>query len=410
MKVLFLSQYFAPEAFSNSQIAAWLSERGHCVTVISCVPNYPSGKFYDGYSNRRRRDEAIGRVQVRRVWTVPRGRSKLQLIANYLVYPVAAAVRISQLTAPRADVSFVSMPSPLLQAFAGVYARKRYGIPMVYWVQDLWPETVKYLFKLRDGPVLRLLDRMCGWLYRQADIVLVQSDAMPELVARHSVPREKIRVLPNTAPEFYRPIARSEAVEHAMQIVEAGFVVMFAGNIGESQGLEVLVDAADILRERNDMAFVILGSGRGEAALRQRVADLELTARFHFLGRHSEQSMPYFFAQADALFMSLKDLPMFALTVPYKLQTYLACGKPIVASINGEGARIIKEANAGYAVPAGDSAALADALRRMAEMKPEGRQRLGANGREFFERNYSAPVVYGILEQALNDAVSGNPT
>lgn len=407
MRILFLSQYFAPEAFSNTQIAAWLAEKGHEVTVVSCVPNYPAGEFFEGYSNRQRRREMIGKVEVRRAWTLARGTTKLQLLANYVVYPFAAAWEISRLSAARADVCFVSMPSPLFQAFAGLFARWRYGTPTVYWVQDLWPETVKYLFDLREGPLLRLLDRLCGWIYRKADIVLVQSAAMPDLVGRHGVPLERIRILPNTAPEYYRPVPRQEAIAHAPVLPKGGFLLLFAGNIGESQGLEVLVHAADKLREREDIAYAIVGSGRGESAVRRQVAELDLIDRFHFLGRHPEEQMPIYFAQADALFMSLKDLPIFTLTVPYKLQTYMACGRPIVASINGEGRRIVEEAGAGYAVPADNPAALAAAIERMADLSSEERDRLGSHGRAFFERNFSTSVVYGILEQALRDAAIG---
>ena len=406
LKVLLISQYFFPEQFSNNGIAKELVIRGHAVTAVPCVPNYPAGVFFDGYGNAARRDEQWEGVNIRRVRTVARGESKFRLMLNYLVYPFSALWRISRTEAKRADVSFVSMPSPLFQAFAGIWARWAWGIPTVYWVQDLWPETVQYLFNLKDGWFLKLLDKICGWLYRKADIVMVQSPAMIPLVERHGVPRERIRVLHNTAAPFYLPQDPAEFPEIAAQMPGKPFKLMFAGNIGESQGLEVLVEAAARLRDRDDIAFIMIGNGRGLPALEARIAELGLEGRFTFCGRHPEEKMPGFFAQADALFVSLKDFPNFALTLPYKVQTYLACGKPVIASIAGEGARVVEAADAGLACPPEDPEALANAIATMADMDADARASMGANGRAYFEQNYAAPVVYGALEQALSDAAA----
>jgi colanic acid biosynthesis glycosyl transferase WcaI len=374
--------------------------------VVPCVPNYPSGAFFEGYGNGVGREEEWHGVRIHRARTIPRGNSKLQLIANYTLYPFSALWRISRTAAKRADVSFVSMPSPLFQAFAGIWARWAWGIPTVYWVQDLWPETVQYLFNIKDGPFLRTLDRVCGWLYRKADIVMVQSPAMIPLVARHGVPAERIRVLHNTASPFYRPVDPASEPDIAALMPAKPFKLLFAGNIGESQGLEVLVEAADRLRHRDDIGYVVVGSGRGMAALEAKIAELGLADSFTFCGRHPEERMPAFFAQADALFVSLRDLPNFALTLPYKVQTYLACAKPVVASIAGEGARVIESARAGFACAPEDPAALAEIIARMADLPREERDALGDSARAYFNANYAAPVVYGTLELALADAAA----
>ena len=354
LKILFFSQYFYPEQFSNNDIATELVDRGHEVDVVCCVPNYPEGHFFKGYSNHDRRQDLWGSVRIHRARTYARGRSSTSLMANYAVYPLSALWTALRRVKHIPDVSFVSIPSPLLQAFAGVFYRWLKGVPVVYWVQDIWPETVQYLFNIKDGPPLQILDAICGWLYRRADIVMVQSAAMVPLIERHGIDKRKIQVLPNTAPEMYRP-EKPESFPQIRQLMpQSGFNIMFAGNIGESQGLETLVAAVDMLRHRSDIHFTIIGSGGAMEAVQTSIARRNLEKHFTFLGRFPPDQMPGFFAQADAMFVSLKDFPNFALTVPYKVQCYLACGRPIIASISGEGARIIKAAGAGFTSPAED--------------------------------------------------------
>ncbi|MFC3073679.1 glycosyltransferase family 4 protein [Shinella pollutisoli] len=404
MYVALISQYFHPEQFSNNAIARELVRRGHEVHAFPCVPNYPEGRFPAGYSNTARREETWEGVRISRVLTVPRGRRALSLIANYLVYPLAASWTMWLRLRGRPDVSFVSMPSPLFQAFAGIVLRWRTGTPCVYWVQDIWPESATFTLGIRSRIAVAVLNAVCGWLYRRADIVLVQSAAFTGMITRFGVPRERIRVLPNTAPPLYRPVAPEEAPEHAALIPQDGFRLMFAGNIGESQDFDTLVAAAALLRDRPGLCWVIVGSGRDEARVRRLVAEKGLDARFRFLGRFPEAAMPGLFAHADAMLVSLKDTPIFALTVPYKTQCYMACGKPIVASLNGEGARIVAEAEAGVAVPAGRPEALAAAIAGLMDGPRQRRETYARNARRYFEENYAADRIHGDLERALADA------
>lgn len=383
-------------------------DRGHKVDVVSCVPNYPSGRFFPGYSNCERRSERWEGMNIHRAWTWPRGSSKMSLIANYTTYPFTALWVALRKLKKRPDVAFVSMPSPLFQAFAGIFYRWIKGTPVVYWVQDLWPETVQYLFNIQEGFRLRVLDAICGWLYRRADIVMVQSEAMIPLIERHGVARDRIRILHNTAPPMYRPQSRAALAVLTDNVPAVPFNLIFAGNIGESQGLQTLVAAIGLLPQRCDIHATIIGSGGAEVNVKAEIARRGLEDRFTFLGRFPPERMPEFFAHADALFVSLLNLPNFALTVPYKVQCYLACGRPIVASLSGEGARLIEEAGAGVTAPAEDAKALARAIVRIADMPGEKRRKLAANARSYFERHFAEDVVYGTLERALTDAVNGH--
>ncbi|MXO02734.1 glycosyltransferase family 4 protein [Shinella zoogloeoides] len=380
-----------------------MADRGHDVSVCTAVPNYPSGRFFDGYSNRSNRTERWGKILIHRAWTVPRGKSALSLFVNYITFPVAASIKVL-LAKARPDVVFVSQLSPVFMVLPGILQKWKTGCGLVYWVQDIWPESATYTLGLRNRLVVGLLNAICGWLYRRADLVMVQSAAFNDMITRFGVPPARIRLLPNTAPDSYRPLTPEQAPDYAALVPQEGFRLMFAGNIGESQDFDTLVAAAVLLRGREDLHWVIVGSGRDEARVRRLVVENGLGERFHFLGRHPEEAMPKFFAHADAMLVSLKDIPIFALTVPYKVQCYLACGKPIIASLAGEGARIVNESGAGIAVAAGRPQALAEAIAKMMDATPSRRHAFAAGARRYFDNNYAADKVYDILEQTLEYA------
>ncbi len=403
MKIVLISQYFYPEQFSNNSIAKNMVERGHEVEVVACVPNYPQGAFFDGYSNSTRRSEIWEGVRVFRARTAARGTRTWHLALNYLTYPIMASFTLWRKTSKDADISFVSMPSPLFQAFAGVFLRRIRKVPTVYWVQDIWPESAVFTLGLKSPWIVKPLEAVCGWLYRRADLILVQSEAFPPMIERFGVPAEKIRVLANTAPDTYRVLDPADAPEQAKLVPQTGFRVMFAGNIGESQNFDMLIDAADRLKG-HDISWVIIGSGRDADRAKSRIAELKLQDKFLFLGRFPEEDMPKFFTHADALIVSLKDSEIFRLTVPYKIQCYMACGKPIIACVRGEGARVVEAAEAGYAVSDISVDSLSATVLKMAKTSPAERAKLGRNARQYFEQTYAPDIIYGNLETWLREA------
>lgn len=403
MNILIISQYFFPEQVLTNEASKDLSERGHAIEAYSAVPNYPAGKFFPGYSNRSRREEMWGKIKVWRARTIPRGKSALQLMANYVAFPLAASIKVL-LGRAHPDVVLVCQLSPVFMTLPGIVQKWKTGCGLVYWVQDIWPESATYTLGVHNRFVISLLNAVCGWLYRRADIIMVQSPAFHDMITRFGVPSERIRLLPNTAPTGYYPLTPEQAPEYASLIPQDGFRLMFAGNIGESQDFDTLIAAATLLRDRRDLHWVIIGSGRDEERVRQLVRDKGLDKNFYFLGRHPEATMPKFFAHADALLVSLKDIPIFALTVPYKTRCYMACGKPIIASLNGEGARLVEESGAGIAAPASQPAALADAIVAMMDAGAEQLAAYSANAYGCFEANYSPARVYDDLEYALKEA------
>lgn len=406
LSITFVSQYFFPEQFSNNAIVAELVQRGHSVNVVTGVPNYGRDSFFEGWSNHERREEDWRGARIHRARSVARGKSKLRLLLNYVTFPLTGSWTAFRKVKRRPDVVFASLLSPIFQAFPAIILSRFHRAPLVYWVQDIWPESAIYTLRLKNRLVVKTLTAISAWIIRRADLVLVQSEAFPPMITRFGVHKDRIRVLPNTAPEIYRPITSDAAPEQAALMPATGFRVMFAGNIGESQDFDTLLETAHLLRAHEDLHWVIIGSGRDLARVRARTVDLGITERFYLLGRHPEETIPGFFAQADAFIISLRQNPIFDLTVPYKVQCYMACGRPILAAIAGEGARIIENAGAGIVVPPSKPDALAAALNQMMTMPEEQRRAMGERARAYFDEEYSGAHVYGCLENWLHEAIA----
>lgn len=410
MDILFLSQYFYPENFLNNHIARALVRAGHRVNVICCVPNYPAGEFFPGYSNKLRKDENWQGIKIHRAFTIARGRRPWQLVANYLTYPVAASWRILRMGKTRGNISFVSMPSPLFQALAGIFAKKIWRIPTVYWVQDIWPDSAIITLGIQNRGMIRLLNAICGWIYRQADLIMVQSDGFHEKIAAFGVPSKRILTLPNPAPELFHPISLADVPQHIREKIPTDRpVLMFAGNIGRSQDFDSLIAGVKLLPDSVPFLLVVIGSGRDEARVKAMVNSQGVGHRFLFLGRHQEADMPAFFACAGAMLVSLRDEPIFSLTIPSKIQAYMACGKPIFASLAGVGSAIIEAAQAGMCISPSDPSQLAKMFEEFATMRADDLDAFGKNARAAYEEQYSLERIVGQLETKLKEAVNAVP-
>lgn len=400
MRVLFISQYFHPEPFSNTDLAKALLRRGHIVDVICCVPNYPEGVFYPGYSNNICRKENLDGVTINRAWTFPRGRKSTSLLLNFLTFPVTATYSFLKLRNIRHDVSFTSMPSPIFQALVAVAAAVTRGVPSVYWVQDIWPDSLINTLGIRSRVIRKILLMFCGWLYRRADIVMVQSEAFRPKLEAMGVPRERIMFLPNSSPESFQSTT-ADAPDITVNLPPADLRLMFAGNIGESQNIDVFIQAARLFPDDLNVQWVIVGDGRDLGRIKEAVDANGLNDRFVFTGRQPMASMPHYYAHADAMLLSLKDTEIFRLTVPFKLQSYLAVGKPVIGSIGGEARRIIEEAKAGFCAEPDDAAALADAVIAFARLSATDRDRMAVSASAYYEKWYASDKVHDMLENAL---------
>jgi glycosyltransferase involved in cell wall biosynthesis len=405
MRILIVSQYFWPENFRINDLALGLRERGHEVTVYTGKPNYPEGRFFSGYGFFGQSVEDYHGVRVVRAPLLPRGRGgTLGLLLNYGSFALLASVLAPFRGLGNHDIILVYEPSPITVGLPAVVLKWLRPAPMMFWVQDLWPETLSATGAVRAGWILRLVDRFVRFIYRRSDLVLLQSQAFIPHVRAQGIPDEKLRYYPNSAEALYQPVTvEANAAERAL--LPQGFRVMFAGNIGVAQDFETIIDAAEKLRNIGAIHWVIVGDGRQLEWVRQEVVRRRLDSTVHLLGRHPVESMPRFFALADAMLVTLKNEPIFGLTIPAKLQSYLACGRPVVAALDGEGANVVAQADAGVTVPASDAAALADAVLRLHRLPAEEREAMGQRGREYFLRHFERSLLLDRLEDWCRNLV-----
>ena len=403
MKVLIVTQYFWPESFRINDLALGLRDRGHEVTVYTGKPNYPEGRFFDGYGFFGRAREDFEGVRLLRVPLIPRGHGgPVRLFFNFLSFALIASVLAPFRCRGPYDAILVYEPSPVTVGLPAVVLRWVQRAPVIFWAQDLWPEALSATGAVRSKAVLGLVDRLVRFIYRHCDLLLVQSRAFAPHVQAQGVPANRVRYFPNSAEALYEPAAVGpEAPEH--RLLPGGFRVLFAGNIGAAQDFETIVAAAERLRNERDIHWVIVGDGRMQSWVRSEIDRRKLDATVHLLGRHPVQSMPRFFALADALLVTLRNEPIFSLTIPTKIQSYLACGRPLVAALDGEGARVVQESGSGLAVRAGDAAALADAVLALRRMPAAAREAMGQSGRRYFQQHFERGMLLTRLEQWMRE-------
>ena len=406
MRILVLSQHFWPETFRVTDVVRALVQSGHDVRVLTGQPNYPMGRTFAHYRACARGIQMMGGVPVYRVPLVPRGRGgAIRLVLNYCSFIVSASLfGPRDLPERKLDIVFVYATSPLIQAIAGVVLARAKRAKLVVWVQDLWPESLAAMGFVTSPLLLGVVARAVRWIYARTDLILVQGKSFIGPVGALA-PGRRIEVLEN--PGDASP---SEAAEAAPVLrLAPGFNIVFAGNFGAAQALGTVLDAAEQLRDLHDLRFVLIGSGRDGPRLAAEIARRGLH-NVEMPGRFPPEEMPAILAQASALLVTLARAPIFALTVPSKLPVYLAAGSPVIAALDGEGARVIAEAGAGLSVPAEDAAALSSAVRTLYATSAEDRAAMGRRGRDYYDRHYDlrlfVPRLIGMFKSVTEGQVA----
>ena len=403
MKVLIVTQYFWPENFRINDLALGLRERGHEVTIFTGKPNYPRGRFFPGYGFFGRTRENYDGARIIRVPLIPRGAGgKLRLTLNYLSFALFASLLAPFRCRGSFDAILVYEPSPVTVGLPALVLKRLNRAPVLLWVQDLWPESLVATGEVRSAWILKAVEHLVRFIYRGCDLILVQSRAFVEPIKAFGVPAERIAYFPNSAEELYRPVAvEADAPERAL--LPEGFRVMFAGNIGAAQDFETILSAAERLKAHRDIHWTVIGDGRMLPWVEEQIARRGLRPTVHLLGRHPVESMPRFFALADVMLVTLKKDPIFSLTIPSKIQSYLACGRPVLAALDGEGARIVRESGAGHSVAAGDAPALAERVLAFSRMHHQARAEMARKARAYFETHFAPDKLLPELESRIRN-------
>jgi glycosyltransferase involved in cell wall biosynthesis len=388
MKVLVVSQYFWPEGFRINEVVRTMVEKGVEVDVLTGKPNYPEGKIFGGYRASGTLVESWERASVFRVPLFPRGESgALRLALNYLSFVAMGSLLGPWLLRKRQyDVVFVYGLSPILLAIPAILLSWIKRRKLIVWVQDLWPDSLAATGYVRSRWVLRRVELVVRWIYSHTDLLLVQSRAFQGPVAALA-PGKPVVYYPNSVDATFAEAPAADVALPEVPAMNAAFPVVFAGNVGAGQAVDVIAGAAELLKDHPEIQLVVFGQGSRWEWLRTQVQIRGLT-NLHLPGRFPVSTMPGLMQKASALLVTLSDEPIFALTVPNKVQAYLASGRPIVACLNGEGARVVEEARAGVSVPAGDAKALAAAILQLYNLSPAQRAEMGANGRRYFKDHY----------------------
>jgi colanic acid biosynthesis glycosyl transferase WcaI len=405
VNILIVTQYFWPENFRINDLARELALRGHTVDVLTGIPNYPAGKVFAEFQAEPREFANFGDVRVTRVPMLPRGRGSVRLMLNYASFVIGACVVGTwKLRGRMFDVIFVYEPSPATVGLPAVLLGRIKKVPVVFWALDLWPETLAAVGVLKSPRTLRWVGHMVRFIYDRCALVLGQSRGFLKSLAEHCTDPSKIRYFPSWAEDVFGSQATAPAPE--VKSEPGVFNVLFAGNIGEAQDLPAVLAAAELLKDEPNIRWLIVGDGRRSDWLQSEVARRGLESQVRLLGRFPVERMPSFYAHASALLVSLKKDPVFSLTIPGKVQSYLMSGAPVIGMLDGEGSRVISEARCGGVCAAGDSAGLAAVVRDLSLMSTAERRKLGLNGRAYAEKEFGRERLMDQFERLLAEAIA----
>lgn len=388
MKILVISQYYAPEPFRIADICEELVKTGHEVTVITGVPNYPEGEIYPGYEKGQHKDEVVNGVKIHRCFTIPRKTGAICRFLNYYSYAISASAYVRTLPNDY-DVVFINQLSPVMMAYAGIAYSKKNNVPVVMYCLDLWPESLTAGGIARGSAVYRLFHRISKKIYSQMDTILLTSRCFSDyLQEQFGISSDSMEYLPQYAESLFQELPQSPE--------KNGWDFTFAGNIGEAQSVETILNAAVKLKD-TDTKFHIVGGGSELTRMQDLAKELELD-NVVFYGRLPLEEMPRFYAMSDAMLITLKKDPVLSLTLPGKVQSYMAAGKPIIGAIDGETAEVIKEAGCGFCGKAEDADVLAQNIR--AFLSADGTT-LGRNARSYYKKHFTKEQFIQHLTKAL---------
>jgi len=393
MKICIFTSHFFPEDFKVNDIAFELVKLGYDITVLTAIPDYPKGKFYEGYSLCKRRREVVNGVKVIRLPIIPRGKgSGFQLVLNYISYYISLSFfTFFHAFKNKYDCIFVHLTSPFFPGVCAKYLSKRQHIPLLFWVLDLWPESLISAGGITNPFIINAQIRMVKKVYAQCSKILISSKGFEKSICEKGPFKDKIVYFPNWAETLNKHCSIKfdiDAVHPFNAVGVNNFILLFAGNIGEAQNLDSVLNAARLLKNKKRIKFVFVGDGRKKIALERYAIEQGLSETVYFIGRYPLEIMPIFMARADVLMVSLKDELCFNLTVPAKIQFYMAQAKPILAMLNGDGADIIHDAQCGLAVSAGDSIAFASAVEELAEMQASELSVLSENAKNYYAKHF----------------------
>ena len=402
--ILVISQYFYPEQFRINDMACEWVKRGYKVTVVTGIPNYPMGKYFEGYDLTHKRHEIWNGVEIIRIPLIARGSNSIGMMANYGSF-VVSGFFWNLVNKIKADEVFIYEVSPMTQALVGVQYAKQHKVPCYLYVTDLWPDNVEIVTGIHNPAVIGPINSMVNYVYKNCDRIFTSSQSFISKMVERGVDRDKLEFWPQYAEEFYKPYVPdvTENLGHETGIPQDDKLnIIFAGNIGYAQGLGVLVEAAALLKKNNSSArFHIVGNGRYKDEMLEAIHKQGVDEYFNFLDRQAAEDIPKFMAASDVALICLSKSEVFAMTIPAKTQSCMACGMPILVSADGEVGEIIKDAGCGLVSASGDAEGLAENIIKMGNMSKAELDNLGKRSGDYFDSHFSKKMLMDRMDEIL---------
>lgn len=394
--ILVISQYFHPETFRINDIATEWIKRGYQVTVLTGIPNYPQGEYYDGYSKKERIREKWNGIDIIRLPIKPRKTGSINLAKNYLSFVTQGRKWVKKSNV-KADIVFTYEVSPMTQALVGVWYAKEFNVPHILYVTDLWPENVEIITGIHNKLFIGSIQKMVDYIYRNSSKILTSSNSFIVKILNRKVPEEKIEFWPQYAEDFYKPVNR---INNSIIPNDGILNLVFAGNIGYAQGLGILPKAACELKLRNiSVRFNIIGDGRFKPELIKEIDKKGVSEFFNFIDRKPAEDIPPYLAAADVLLITLSKSEVFSITIPSKTQSCLACGKPIIVSADGEVQDIIRKAKAGFTSNSEDVLSFVANIISFTKLSISEREEMGNNALNYSKQHFNKELLLDRIDK-----------
>lgn len=404
MNILLVTQYFFPENTRANELAESLSNKGHKVTVLTGLPNYPGGDFFKGFSFFKFKKESnYKNLKIIRCRMTPRkSGSSLFLFLNYLSFMIFASFKVLFLKKQKFHVSLIFAVSPITVAIPALVLKFIKKTPVAIWVQDLWPESVIESKKFNSKVGYIILEKLVKFIYDKSDSILVSSNGMINSINEKGINLNKIVFLPQWAEDIFENwiIRKKNGIS-----MPNGLNITFAGNIGGAQDIPSILQASELLKENKNININFIGRGSLYNWLKEEILKRGLSDTVHTFGSFSLKYMPYFFEKSDALLVTLKKSHIWSITIPGKIQAYLLSGRPILTMLDGEGSELIDNAKAGLTAESGDYGTLVKNILEIESYSCEKRNEMGKNGASFYKQKFLKKKSLSKLETILENIV-----
>ena len=402
MQILVVSQYFWPENFRINDLCAEFQKRGHEITVLTGIPNYTGGRVFPEFLEKPNTFQNYKNVKIIRVPISPRKSGRIYLILNYLSYMISASfIGLFKLRNKKFDIIFICQLSPATVAIPAILIGKIKNIPISMWVLDLWPDTLKALGAVKNKFLLFIIQILMKYIYRKCSMIFVQSMSLKHKISSLINHTKNVLYIPSWAETDF---VNSKFIRKSKGFGSHNFIITFAGNIGFAQDMDCVINAAKLIKNDN-IEIRLIGGGSDDRRVLKLIENNKLQDKVKMYGQYPLTCMPKFFSESDAMLITLSDQEIFSMTIPGKLQSYMAFGMPVVGAINGEARQIIEKSGCGFCVASGDSSGLAEAILKMSSLSFSKRKLMGSRGKIFYDKEFKREVIIKKFEKNLSSLI-----